>query len=151
MIKQVDFYLLETAVSEGKLKLACRLTNKLHNMRKRVLMVCEDKQQMKNLDGLLWRFSDTSFIPHQIFDGQTVMDCEQYIVHLTLSKFLPQAVGDKLDVIVNLTSTLLPDTPKVARRAELIECDEADKQAARDRYKHYVDVGTTTNTHRITL
>ena len=151
MTEQVDFYLLETAVSDGKLKLACRLTNKLHKLQKRVLMVCADKQQMNNLDGLLWRFSDTSFIPHQIFDNQTAMDCEQYTVHLTLPECLPHAVEDKLNVVINLTSTLLPDTPKVARRAELIECDEADKQAARGRYKHYSDAGITTNMHRITL
>ncbi|MBT5031355.1 MAG: DNA polymerase III subunit chi [Proteobacteria bacterium] len=151
MLEQVDFYLLETAVSEGKLKLACRLTNKLHNMRKRIIMVCEDKPQLKNLDGLLWRFSDTSFIPHQIVDDQTAMDCEKYMVHLTLAEGLPHVVEDRLDVVINLTSTLLPDTLTVARRAELIECDEADKQAARGRYKHYVDAGTATNVHRITL
>ena len=151
MLEQVDFYLLETAVSQGKLKLACRLTNKLHNMRKRILMVCKDKQQMENLDGLLWRFSDTSFIPHKIIDDQTAMDCEQYSVHLTLAEWLPHVVEDKLDVVVNLTSALLPDTLTVARRAELIECDEADKQAARGRYKHYVDADITTNMHRITL
>ena len=151
MTAQVDFYLLEAPVSNGKLKLACRLTNKLAYMGQRILLVCENTEQIEKLDTLLWQFSDTSFIPHQTVDQENQIDLQRYKVHLLLSTDLTQAGNDRLDVIINLSSNLLPDTPQVLRRAELVECDETDKQAARNRYKHYRDMGITTKMHPITL
>ena len=151
MTEQADFYLLEMPVANGKLKLACRLTNKLTNMEKRIALVCDSVQQIEKLDSLLWQFSDTSFIPHQIVDKENKIDPQRYRVHLLNAKYLMQAESEGLDVIVNLSNDLLPDTPQVSRRAELVECDEIDKQAARDRYKHYRDNGITTNMHSITL
>jgi DNA polymerase-3 subunit chi len=149
--EQVDFYLLEAPVSNGKLKLACRLTNKLTNTGKRILLVCEDTQQIDKLDSLLWQFSDTSFIPHQKVDKENLIDIQQYMVHLLESENLMHAGGEVFDVIVNLSSELLPDNPPVSRRAELVDYDELDKQAARIRYKHYRDAGITTKMHAITL
>jgi DNA polymerase-3 subunit chi len=119
--EQVDFYLLEAPVSNGKLKLACRLTNKLARLGQRILLVCDDTQQIEKLDTLLWQFSDTSFIPHQIIDKENQIDLQQYKVHLLQSEDLAQAGTIKLDVIVNLGSNLLPDTPQIPRRAELVE------------------------------
>jgi DNA polymerase III subunit chi len=151
MTEQVDFYLLEAPVSNGKLKLACRLTNKLANMEKRIALVCDSIQQIEKLDTLLWQFSDTSFIPHQIVDKENKIDHQRYRVHLLKAEFLMKTKSEEIDVIVNLSGDLLPDTPQVSRRAELVECDETDKQAARNRYKHYRDNGFTTNMHSITL
>ncbi|HAY45295.1 MAG TPA: hypothetical protein DCY55_03315 [Gammaproteobacteria bacterium] len=151
MTEQVDFYLLEAPVSNGKLKLACRLTNKLANLKKRIALVCESAQQIEKLDSLLWQFSDTSFIPHQIVDKYNNIDQQRYRVYLFKTEHLMQAENEGLDVIINISSDILPDTPQISRRAELVECDEVDKQAARIRYKHYRDNGINTNMHSITL
>lgn len=120
-------------------------------MGKQILLVCENTGQLENLDTLLWQFSDTSFVPHQIVDKDNHINIQQYAVHLLISENLAHAENEEPDVIVNLSRELLPATPQTSRRAELVECDEVDKQAARSRYKHYRDNGVTTKMHSITL
>lgn len=64
-MKQVDFYLISNQVSDAKLKLASRLTNKLQRLEQRTLIVTNDAPETNELDALMWSFSDTSFVTHE--------------------------------------------------------------------------------------
>lgn len=61
----------------------CRWVERFHEEGKRVRIVVDSTQSARYLDGLLWTFSDTSFIPHRIEEpGAADPELENVIITL---------------------------------------------------------------------
>ncbi|MEO1888825.1 MAG: DNA polymerase III subunit chi [Cycloclasticus sp.] len=138
---RIDFYVLPDDSIDKQHIFACRLAQKASKQGHRVYIHTESEQQSKKLDDLLWSFSPTSFVPHTI----DANDCENNPVYISHS-------GDPLDihdVLINLTQQTPDCFGRFERFAELVNQDEAIKQAGRERFKFYKNRGYPLQTHKL--
>ncbi len=95
------------------------------------------------MDKLLWTYRPGSFIPHRIFTG-IIPDLTQTV--LIGGAEIPE---NWQNWIVNL-SELIPVVHDQAERIlEILDNTEHCKQAGRQRYRHYQQLGLKIVTHRM--
>ena len=136
---RVDFYILETA---KRLSFACRLTEKAYGLSNRIYAHMATQEEATRLDEMLWTFRQGSFVPHQLLTAAG-------------ERRAPVSIGTddtcevKGDLLINLTDRMLTFATGFARIAEIVCSDEPSRQAGRERFKHYRDMGLEPETHRI--
>lgn len=139
---RVDFYILDTAEPASWLNFACRLTEKAYSLSNRVYAHTATPADAQRLDEMLWTFRQGSFVPHQLLTK-------------TGERRAPVSIGtgdtheDKGDLLINLTDTTLTFATGFARVAEIVGSDEQSRQAGRERFKQYRDMGIEPETHQI--
>lgn len=139
--QRVDFYLLNQAVADGKLRFACRLSKKAVDQGMTAFIQTSDSEEATRLDDMLWTFDQGSFIPHRLAgDGNepapVVIGCG------------PPG-GKNPDVLIAVGGDPLAHFRSYSRVAEVVDATETDKLAARKRYKAYRDYGCELDTHPI--
>lgn len=137
---QVDFYILQDSHPEACPLFACRLTEKAFRQGHQVYINTESDQQLQQLDDMLWTFRDGSFLPHARYAAGTNTSAPILLGHAV------QPDGPS-DVLVNLSSDLLPCFSRFSRVAELVGNEPGQLAAARERYRFYKDRGYTLHTH----
>ncbi len=133
---QIDFY---TQVDD-KLQTACRLAAKARSLGLRVTMFCPDRDIAARLDRMLWITPATGFLPH----------CKPDHELAAVTPVLIDAAGDTTahdEVLINLHPERPAFFSRFQRLAEIVTADEADRSAARDRYRFYRDRGYAIRTH----
>ena len=118
-----------------KLAYACRLLRKAAGVGARVAVTAEG-EFLQRLDTALWTFSPLDFVAHAT-DRQGPALLEASPVAL---------VGSPLDaphheVLLNLCDAVPEGFERFERLIEVVSLDEADRQRARDRWKHYAARG----------
>ena len=105
---QVDFYILGTNSHNSWLRLACRITEKAIKRKLDVYMHSENEADASTLDGMLWTFSQGSFIPHRLIGRDLNSPCEEPVLigRHDLVTDLPasSATSQKWDLMINLTA-----------------------------------------------
>lgn len=147
-MKQVDFYLISNRVNNAKYKLASRLANKLQRMTQRALLLTESSAETKELDTVMWSFSDTSFLAHEPADDAQPASLVQIGDHSLIS---PIVLQRNYDVLINLSAKVPEFSHHFSRIAEIVDADDDAKAAARKRYKAYQAEGFEMKTHNIEL
>lgn len=147
-MKQVDFYLIENAVSQASFKLASRLANKLQRMQQSALLVTNSADDTQTLDSIMWSFSDASFLAHDMIDSNTM--------HANIQIGAQNAVSNEVlernyDVLINLADDVAIYSHHFSRIAEIVAPDDDSKAKARSRFKHYQTEGFELKTHNIQL
>ncbi len=149
-MSQVDFYLISNQVKDGKLKMACRLGNKIIRLGgKRIYVYTEDDATTRTLDQLMWTYSDTAFVPHECRPGPGAPPTDR-LVPLVISHDPPDDTCEAT-VLISLARETPSFRSQFERIAEIVDCDEREKEAARHRFKAYRDEGFTVNHHHIEL
>jgi DNA polymerase-3 subunit chi len=165
---RVDFYVLDEA-GGARLRLACRLAEKAYLASQRALIWHSDRGELEALDELLWTFSDGSFVPHewltsngfpQHADGpQRVSGMDALSesrlpenacagrAPVLLSAGAPPAAA--FDIVVNLAPDVPPFLHLTRRVAEIVDGDEARRQAGRARFKAYRELGIEPTSHAL--
>jgi DNA polymerase-3 subunit chi len=119
-----------------KLGYACRLLRKAVAAGSRVIVTGE-ADLLRRLDTELWTFSAAEFIPH----------CHAGSAPQQLVTASPVVLADSPrgtphhQVLVNLGGAVPEGFERFERLIELVSGDEADRQQARRRWKHYADRG----------
>jgi DNA polymerase-3 subunit chi len=139
---RVDFYILKKDDHSARHLFACRLTEKAFRQGHRVFINTDSDAQLRQLDDLLWVFRDGSFLPHAVFDGRPDNPEPILLGHGAE----PQ---DCSDVLVNLCAEVPTWFGRFERVAELVDANESQRAAARERSLFYKDRGYTLNTHDI--
>ena len=155
-MKQVDFYLIKNSVKQARYKLASRLASKLQKMDKSLLLVTNSTSEVSELDELMWAYSDTSFVAHEVItkaeletENSLELACNTHIVEQQL---VTTAILERhYDVLVNLCDDVPMFNHHFTRIAEVIDSDEDAKIAGRNRYKHYKNEGFELQMHDISL
>ena len=148
MVKQVDFYLISNQVADAKFKLASRLCYKIQRLKQRTLVVTDDTNASETLDRVLWTFSDTSFAAHDSFNDDSAASS----IHIGESCAVDeQVLQSNYDVLINLGHDAPLFSHHFNRVLEIVEPSDAEKAAARQRYKSYKDESFELNTHNIEL
>jgi DNA polymerase III subunit chi len=131
-----------------KLDYACRLTRKIWSTTtagqpvRKIVMVVE-AADLKKLDGLLWTFSATDFLPHCFIEDEAAIDTP---IVLTTDFNSPSLANlPHADVLIHLGMRMPQDVPALVARfpriVEVVTVNEAERLAGRERYKAYRDLG----------
>ncbi len=147
-MKQVDFYLISNRVNNAKYKLASRLANKLQRLGQQAIVATDDAQATRELDQIMWSFSDASFLAH---DNVVEATPESKVLIGEHSSIDQTVLEKKFDVLINLASDVPIFNHHFSRIAEIVESDDSAKAAARERYKQYQAQGFEMKTHNIEL
>ena len=135
---RVDFYVVNSSGAEARLSVAARLTEKALGRGHRVFINCDSRSQLDTLDGYLWRFKPSSFVPH----CPAARDAEEQVV-----LGFEDAPGSHNDVLINLALAPPSFFARFERVAEVVTQDEDSLQALRDAWRHYKDRGYPLTKH----
>jgi DNA polymerase-3 subunit chi len=140
-MSRVDFYVLSDEALDARLRYACRLAARAVEQGCHVYMQTPEPQK---LDDMLWTFSDSSFLPHEIYRGEPAS-------HARVMVMLGNAEGPASHraLLINLTDNLPADIKAYDRIAEIVDVDPERKRNARERYKQYREQGCTLESHNL--
>lgn len=135
---QVDFYFN----AADKYRLAASLSSKALAQAARLFVFTPDDKVTQHMESLLWSFQQTSFIPHCRSTHALAAETPVIVDHEAES-----LIHD--DVLLNLCTTHPPFFSRFRRLIEIVGNDEADKAAARERFKFYRDRGYEISRHDV--
>ena len=110
------------------------------------LVVVGPPDQLDQLDSDLWTFSGSDFVPHCRVQAEPEV--------LSASPVVLAADTDGLthsQVLVNLWGDVPAGFERFERVIEVVGLDDADRQLARTRWRHYADRGYTMTRHDLKL
>lgn len=114
---------------------ACRLLRKALATGAKVVVTGESAL-LGELDVALWTFSALDFIPHCLGSGSPAVVAASPVVLAASARTAPHQ-----HVLVNLGAGVPDGFERFERLIEVVTVDEADRQQARRRWKHYADRG----------
>jgi len=136
---QVDFYVLQDATQSADL-LACRLALMAWEQGKRITVLAPSDAECKHLDELMWEHPHGRFLPHALVRDRTAS-----VMIGTVSELAGQAT----DVLINLTSTAVPEPGRFQRLLELVPASDNQREASREKFREYRACGMAPVTHTI--
>ena len=143
---QVQFYLpattastnADTATVPAAILQACLLCADFYRNNQKVFVYCANQQDAEQLDEVLWQFDAHSFVPHNLAGEGPARGAPIEI------SWLPPK--NSRQVLINLTSTVPVFVNRFSQIIEFVPQAEADKDIARQKYKHYRQLGVTPQT-----
>ena len=131
-----------------KVAYACRLLRKAVASGAKVVVIVPT-DLMTHLDESLWTFSQLEFLAHCMIDSpQSLRQASP--VHLATSLEAMDNLTPR-DVLLNLGQTVCAGFEQFARVIEVVTLDDADRQQARMRWKHYAEQGFDILRHDLKL
>lgn len=129
-----------------RLAYACRLLRKA-TRQSALVTVTGEARLLAELDRALWSFEPTEFIPHVLLrEGDTLPErLRDTPVCLTAAP----AGAPHHDVLLNLGAEPPAGFESFERLIEIVSTDEADRTAARARWKHYAARGYSIEKHEV--
>jgi DNA polymerase-3 subunit chi len=117
---------------------AVRLLRKAHQARAKVTVVAP-AEELAQLDALLWTYAPAEFLPHCNWDAP-----EHVLTRSPILLATPEGLSGSChhEVLLHWGTQAPPQGfESFSRLIELVSQDEADRQTARQRWKHYADRG----------
>ena len=142
-LPEVSFYVLGTHDQHQRQEFACKLIEKIYRSGLFCYVLAESAEQAEQIDKALWTFRAGSFVPHQIYQGLPPQFPGTVLIG---GGEIPEAWRG---VIVNLSSVFPPAEPPTEKILEILDNSEESKQAGRQRYRHYQQLGLSINTHKM--
>lgn len=143
MLPKVNFYILSSQSEQGRHTFACKLAEKAFRLGFKCYLLVDNLEQAERLDRLLWTFRANSFVPHVIYQNELPNSNNAALIGTQ------QAPELWRHTLINL-STKLPENIEQSEQVfELLDNDETQKQAGRQRYRQYQTLGININTHKI--
>jgi DNA polymerase-3 subunit chi len=131
---RVDFYFN----ADDKVDVARKLAAKVYQSGKRALLYAADARVASELDAVLWTRDKLSFVPH-VRCGHPLSNQTPILIGADAGELASP------DVLVNLEAERPPFFGRFERLIELVGRDDADRQAARERYRFYKERGYQIN------
>jgi len=143
MLPKVNFYILSSQSEQGRHIFACKLAEKAFRLGFKCYLAVDNMQQAERLDRLLWTFRAHSFVPHAVYQDDLPSTNNAVIIGTQ------QAPEFWRHTLVNLSSRLPENIEQSEQIFELLDNDETQKQAGRERYRQYQSLGIDINTHKM--
>jgi len=137
---EINFYVLANQAALNRFQLSCRIIEKALLNKNRVFIHTSNMIQARFMDDLLWRFKETSFIPHGIL-GQ--VDSTQNFVLIGCGS----DAGQESDVLINL-DTKIPAFFNQFKRL-IVPLDIENKNEGRAHYRFFLDRGYNLKTYKL--
>ena len=126
----IDFYFN----AEDRLQVACRLAAKAFGQKKRMLIYAPDGDTASRIDKMLWTWQAVGFVPHVAAGDELAAETPLLIAS---GEETPAGCG----LLLNLSSEAPPHFARFERLLEVVSADEAERAAARGRYRFYQERG----------
>ena len=143
MSLKVDFYLLESRDELSRMKTVCRLVDKVQRLGHRIFVLTEDEKQSTTLDKMMWTFSQSSFLPHTVYDENDPNLNEQKVL------IYHHLYNEHKDVLVNLKRSIDNELNSFKRILEVINQDPDIRSSGRDKYRLYKQSQYSISTHNL--
>ena len=130
----IDFYFN----AEDRLQVACRLAGKALKQSQRLLIYAPDPEAASRIDKLLWTWPAIGFVPHCA--AHSALAAETPVLIATDERTPAQC-----ELLLNLGADCPPHFERFTRLLEVV--GEADKEAARGRYRFYRERGYKIASH----
>jgi DNA polymerase III subunit chi len=127
---RIDFYF----EAEDKLQVVCRLAAKAAQQKLRVLIYAPDEAQAQRIDKMLWTWQATGFLPHCMTRSPLAAQTPVLITHD------PEDTPHD-EVLLNMHHDRPPAFSRFQRLVEIVGREDADREAARSRFRFYRDRG----------
>ncbi len=137
---QVSFYVLADAASSAG-HLACRLCSMAWEGGHRVTVLTGDAAESQALDELMWDHPPQRFLPHEVADGGSAAP----VVIVSDPDKLP---ADR-SAVINLAAVPVPEPTRFQRLLEIVPADPRYREASREKYRRYRDLGLKPETHEM--
>lgn len=144
MTERVDFYILKNADPRQRRLFVCRLTEKALRRDLSVVVLAASEQEVRDLDELMWSFSDLAFVPHQPYAAAEPID-----------PITPVALVDRIganmkaDILVNMGHEVPTGLQQFSRIAEIVAGGEEELRQGRERFKIYREAKIMLETHQV--
>lgn len=142
---QVDFYISGSDSDNARLHLACKIVDKATQLDHHVFIHSTSDDEARQLDELLWTFSQGSFIPHRIVRAALEQAPPEPVL---IGVNQPPAPG-RWNVLVNLAADVPEFFSRYERVAEVVDANALRREQSRERYRFYRDRGYKLNTHQV--
>lgn len=116
----------------------CQLCASLYRQSLKVFVYCANQQDAELVDEVLWQFDAHSFVPHNLAGEGPARGAP---VEISWS-----APRTQRQVLINLTDTVPDFVQRFSQIIEFVPAAESDKDIARQKYKHYRQLGVTPQT-----
>lgn len=116
----------------------CQLCASLYRQSLKVFVYCANQQDAELVDEVLWQFDAHSFVPHNLAGEGPARGAP---VEISWS-----APRTQRQVLINLTETVPDFVQRFSQIIEFVPAAESDKDIARQKYKHYRQLGVTPQT-----
>jgi DNA polymerase-3 subunit chi len=113
--------------------LACQLAGDLFTMGKRVFIFTDSQQDAHLIDEHLWAFDADAFVPHNLAGEGPGTGAPVEISW--------QGPTNRRAVLINLATFIPAFSQQFGEVIDFVPFEDAPKQAARERYKHYRQAG----------
>lgn len=133
---RIDFY----SNAESKLHAACKIIARAWKKKHKVLIFTPEEVLARSFDKLLWAHHSTGFVPHCLVGD--VLAAETPVLIATRLENAPHD-----EVLVNLGQECPSTFSRFARLVEVVGLDDADRYAARARWRFYKDRGYSVEHH----
>lgn len=140
MQKAVFFILSESPQASEQHQAVAQICCALYDKNKRCSVFCDSQTQAEIIDEVLWQLPSERFIPHKIGNEG---DNKPAPIEINW-QIQPRWSANTL---INLTTLFHPQMLKSPFIYDFVPSDEAGKQQARERYKHYRSGGFALETH----
>ena len=124
-----------------RLAYTCRLLRKAVASGAR-LVVTGPAEALDRLDTELWTFSATDFVPHCRAQAEPALLAASPVVLAD-----DPAAAPHQQVLLNLGAEVPAGFERFERVIEVVGLDDADRQLARSRWRHYADRGYAMSRH----
>ena len=125
-----------------KLQTACVLTTKALARKMRVMLYTADASATERLGRMLWTVPATGFLPH----------CRSEHALSGVTPVIVDHASERLvhdQVLINLRDETPAFFSRFQRLVEIVGPEQADREAARERYRFYRDRGYEIRTHSL--
>lgn len=141
---RIDFYVLSECKENGRMLLACRLTDKAYQLGHSVYIATASEAQAAILDDLLWTFRQDSFIPHERYSAAHPQESP-----VLIGIGADVAPHRNLQILINLTDVIPNGLEHYQRVIEVVDTDPQVLAASRQRFREYREHGLTQETHKL--
>jgi DNA polymerase-3 subunit chi len=144
-VTQVDFYILSSDSDDARLRLACKIVDKAMQLDRQVFIHSTSDDEARQLDELLWTFSQNSFIPHRVVREELSAPAREPV----LIGLNPPPAPGRWEVLINLAADVPDFFSRYERVAEVVDANAERREQSRERYRFYRDRGYKLNTHQV--
>ena len=132
---RVEFY--EASVSDLEAVL-CRLVERAYRSGERVYVWTAAETQARRIDELLWTFTEESFVPHGLWQGEAVDPVEVDPIAIGWLRGNPNGA----DCLCLARNAAPKEVAGFSRIMDLVPSDDRTlKEAARSRYRSFREAG----------
>jgi DNA polymerase III subunit chi len=132
----IDFYFN----AAERLQVVCRLAGKALAQGKHMLVYAPDPDTASRVDRMLWTWPASGFVPHCALHDPLAPDTPVLIA-------AGEQTPPRCELLVNLSLECPPHFERFERLLEVVGTDEAEREAARSRYRYYRERGYSITNH----